>query len=265
MINHGNNLTERVVVELRKLGWKALISPYYVDTGRDLPRELDIICEKIIPLPWFFGEEYVYVLLRLIIECKNLTNDIYLWLDGKDKINSEKLIQKTYGIRDTFGSNVYTKELHYGEENKVIKMFCGETEGKQSKDTENEPIFKAVNQVLNSLIFFRDRKDLGLWTEKELAATIKGGIVSFPMVIYKTDSNIFCKNIGDQNWSTYDVDYLQLETRYAFEQKIPTGGLLRSEYFLVDLLPEEKITKFVGYIEKCIESQLKILKFPGSL
>jgi hypothetical protein len=61
---NGNNFHLDVVDELRELGWKVLISPYYTDPAKKIPREIDIIAEKEFPVPTPDGYRNGYIVIR---------------------------------------------------------------------------------------------------------------------------------------------------------------------------------------------------------
>lgn len=142
----GNSFHCKVVNRLKALGWHTLISPYYMDSSTNKPREIDLVAEKAIPYVGDFGRLRGTINFKLYIECKYIPNKVVFWFDKKDrKSTGEWLVTKT-SLRE---NNAYTEAHRYLAANEcVAKLFAGET----GRDQENEVMYKALNQCLNALV-----------------------------------------------------------------------------------------------------------------
>src|SRR3989337_1672444 len=80
----GNNFHCKVTNYLKEQGWQTLVSPYYMDTATNKPREIDLIVEKHWVHRDSFEREYRAVTFKLFIECKYVAQPTVFWFSGKD-------------------------------------------------------------------------------------------------------------------------------------------------------------------------------------
>lgn len=233
----GNSFHFRVVELLRSKGWKVLISPYYTDNMSDKPREIDIIAEKLIPIisPW--GSNCGNILIRLFVECKYITNPSVFWFD---KVDEPKLAEKLFHDEQLEGDvsyqaiKVFRPNHHYLKTDEVAKLFSA-----SNNATEQDIIYKAVNQCLNSLIYYRnkcrDNRSI-LFTGERIDHTL-----NFPVVACNSFSNFY--NANDK--SKINNDFL-LEINYAYRS---FDGQGHEEYFVVDVVDSGGIEKWLIEVE----------------
>ena len=81
----GNSFHCRVATAIRQSGWTVSLSAYYVDAATDKAREIDIIAERLYPMPTRnMNQPPRALIVRLYIECKYTTQDTVFWFDQMD-------------------------------------------------------------------------------------------------------------------------------------------------------------------------------------
>ena len=147
----GNTFHYKVVKYLRDNGWSVLVSPYYPDNATDVSREIDIIAERSqtieVEAESFGSSKNEIINIRLYIECKYINANTVFWFDNKDAQNAWKLAQSQIGFQED--SPIYKKH-HYITKKRVAKLF----ETDKSSRLDQEPIYKAINQVLSSMAYY---------------------------------------------------------------------------------------------------------------
>lgn len=142
----GNNFHCRVTNYLRDNGWHTLVSPYYMDSSLNKPREIDLIAEKEFKYSDRLEQKHGSINIRLFIECKYIPYKIVFWFDDKDMESAKKWVTSNSSLPE---NNIYTDKHHYLATNSTVaKLFRGKTKRSQ----ENEAIYKALNQCLNSMV-----------------------------------------------------------------------------------------------------------------
>ena len=131
------------------------LSPYYSDNFTDKPREIDIIAERKFDVNDFISDWLGTLNIRLFIECKYIAVDTVFWFDNKDKDRATERIMVDTGMEHP-SHNINIQELHYFTDVPVAKLFSSE----KSRGEDNELIYKAINQNLNALVYYRNRGDL---------------------------------------------------------------------------------------------------------
>ena len=216
----GNNFHSNVIKFLREKEWNVLISPYYNDNATDKAREIDIIAEKVFDVKGSFGKIKGWLNVRFIIVCKYINTETVFWFDAKDKKKAEEMV-----IRETLleKDNIYTQKHHYISDERVAKLFTSE----KSKDLINEPIYKAINQSLNAMIYFRYEPPMQRQNMRILRT------VCYPIIILNDFKKIFSVNIGESSYSGITDKHFQLEINYAY---LDSNKHNINEYFLIDVI-----------------------------
>ncbi len=234
----GNEFHFEVAGFLRGLGWTVVVSPYYVDGLSDKPREIDIIATKYIPgsSDIMYGRNPVEV--RLFIECKYVAGITAFWFDSIDaNARASKLVEE-YGLgshaptgkdRDPYMRNLLTYN-HYLKNDSVAKLTA------TSKNPEQDFIYKALNQCLNSMLYFRKNVIPGS-VQKAQAY----GSLNIPIIVCESFNKFYSANTR-----TKLSEGFLLEVNYA-HKSISTN----QEYFLVDILAFNKnsLTQFLQGLE----------------
>ena len=150
----GNSFHCKVLRCLREKGWTVLISPYYNDNISSKPREIDLIAEKAFEAKDNLGRFFGTINVKLFIECKYISQKTVFWFHDRDFQKAEDLVTQTTPLRK---DNIYTKKHHYlTEPSGVAKLFSDE----RKKSAENEIFYKALNQSLNAMVYYRDKESI---------------------------------------------------------------------------------------------------------
>lgn len=146
----GNSFHSRVARWLQDNEWHVLIGPYYMDQTQNKAREIDLIAERVVPIRDFANRWIGDVVIRMYIECKFISSHSVFWFTQKDKSSAEKLVCRSGNFRT---NNTYTNEHHYLSTcDTVAKVFAT-----AEKSQEQEPFYKALNQVLNAYVSMQSR------------------------------------------------------------------------------------------------------------
>lgn len=231
----GNGFHTRVVKLLREQKWTVLVSPYYSDNFTDKPREVDIIAEKKFPV-YDFSTWLGTINVHLFIECKYINKDTIFWLDEKEKSRAIERVTADTGLEHLNSTN-----HHYISDLPVAKLFSSD----KSRGDDYEPINKAINQNLNSLIYYRNRKNLFPDDPRTRNEMLKE--VSYPLIVVNSFNNFYQTNMADDTGKHELItEPFQLEVNYAYIDG-DKGG--RNEYFLIDVVSIDKLTAFLAMIE----------------
>ncbi|MCC8995692.1 MAG: hypothetical protein LM517_01235 [Nitrosomonas sp.] len=226
----GNSFHSQVAQWLKENGWHVLISPYYMDQSQNKAREIDLIAERSIPIN---GEFYPWigdVVIRMYIECKYVSSHSVFWFTEKDKDSAVKLVCRSGGFRET---NDFTFQHHYlSTSDAVAKLFATDT-----KSQEQDPFYKALNQVLNAFISMQTRPPI-ISAHYDQSKRIR---LDYPVVIcsdfdilFRTD---FLRDSGPEKIS----ENFQLEVQYAYTDK---SNNPRDDYFLIDFVEYDQLKEF---------------------
>ena len=234
----GNSFHSKVVSFLKEKGWSIMISPYYNDSISDKPREIDLLAEKAFPIKHPFGDHRGTILVRLFIECKYVPQATVFWFHDKDAPRARNLVLTTTPMRD---NNTFTDKHHYLCTNPLVaKLFTSETK----RGTENEIIYKALNQSLNAMVFFRRNKST-------IAAPQRGGAdnhltINCPVILCNSFSRFYRVNMdADAPPVHIDGNFL-LEVNYAY---VDANQASKQEYFLIDVVEFSRFDEFL----KCLQ------------
>lgn len=230
----GNNFHSNVIRFLRDKEWDVLISPYYNDNVSDKAREIDIIAEKVFEVKdSYWGKHKGWFNIRFIIECKYINAETVFWFDAKDKKRAEEMVVRETPLEK---NNIYTQKHHYIQDERVAKLFSSE----KSKDLSNEPIYKAINQSLNAMVYFRHETPLQQQGRKILET------VCYPIIVLNDFGKIYSVNIGESSYSNIADKFFQLEINYAY---LDTNKQNMNEYFLIDVVDFSHLDDFLTEIQ----------------
>ncbi|MBC8552899.1 MAG: hypothetical protein H8D23_25015 [Candidatus Brocadiales bacterium] len=234
----GNSFHCTVLDFLIKEGWTVLISPYYNDNVSGKPREIDLIAEKSFVSKSMFGKGCT-VNIKLFVECKYVSQNVVFWFHDKDVVKAENLVVETMFLPK---DNINTKKHHYLSNNdNVAKLFA---DGKKS-NVENEIFYKALNQSLNAMIYYRDSESI-----IPTNASYSGKTVNLPVIICNNFSNLYRVDIGLSKEPTKINDNFLLEVNYAY---LESSGEHADEYFLIDIVDYKKLKSFLEMLQQEVD------------
>ena len=240
----GNNFHSNVIKFLREKEWNVLISPYYNDNASDKAREIDIIAEKAFEVKdSLFGRTKGWLNVRFIIECKYINSETVFWFDAKDKKKAEEMLIRNTPLKK---DNMYTQEHHYMTDDSVAKLFSSE----KSKDLSNEPIYKAINQSLNAMIYFRHEPPI----QRKHSPMLR--TVCYPVIILNAFGKVFSVNIGESSYSNIKDKFFQLEVNYAY---LDSSKKNMKEYFLIDVVNFSYLDDFLNEIQTKDVEAMKVM------
>lgn len=242
--NSGNNFHCKVIRYLKEKDWNILISPYYSDNVSDKPREIDLIAEKAFNVTDRWNKWIGSVNIKLFIECKYIPQKIVFWFHKKNRMKAEELVINHTPLRK---DNSYTKKHHYlDDENKyVAKLFASDTK----KKTENEIVYKAINQSLNAMVYYRNSSTL-IPTSPDGWANIMS-TVNYPVIVCNSFSNLYRVDIDTNNKPANVKDNFQLEVNYAYLDLSKTPV---TEYFLIDIVGFDRIDSLLTALEQDVSA-----------
>ena len=232
----GNNFHSKVVQFLRGKEWLVLVSPYYVDPSTDKAREIDLIAEKLFVSMDRIGRENGYIRMRLHVECKYINQMTVFWFDNQDDRETRRSIEsKTLFKRN----NTFINQHHYLQHNqRVAKLFTTE----KSKDTESEPMFRAINQTLNGLVN-SDQAHLRTVDHLTCHKTIE-----YPVIVCSSFDSFFRKDLGSEDDEVSQIrgNFL-MEVNYAYTMKHTDRTF--SDYFLIDVVEFNQLNRFLEALQ----------------
>ena len=171
---------------MREKNWTVLISPYYNDNITDKPREIDIIAEKEFDVMEPLFRKYLGTLLvRLFIECKYIHKEIAFWFDNKDEESAIKRIMKDTSLKHP-DENVFIKEHHYYTSKEVAKLSASDSD----KSPDKEIIYKALNQSLNAMVYYKSSPSAILAKRSGRALRI----VNYPLILCNSFDKLYRVN-----------------------------------------------------------------------
>ncbi|MFH0829391.1 MAG: hypothetical protein V1907_04425 [Candidatus Kerfeldbacteria bacterium] len=235
--NSGNSFHYKVVRYFRDNGWSVLVSPYYSDNITNKPREIDIIAEKKFEYHTFPNTYVGEICIRLFIECKKISLNTLFWFDGLNEEKTIGRIAEDLEITSTHDSDFHTKH-HYYLQKQVAKLF----ESENKREPDNEIIYKAINQSLNSLIYFRN-------TDSILPENEQSNIIftlNYPVIVCDGYQKCF-KVDTDKTEIEQITDVFQAEINYAF---IDVDNNKKNEFFIVDIVSFEKLKQYLDALNE---------------
>jgi hypothetical protein len=235
----GNSFHAKVARWLTENGWHVVVSPYYMDQTQSKAREIDLVAEKLWPVHDCFDRKAGDVVVRLFIECKFIATDAVFWFTQKDHEAALALVC----AREPFqANNSYTEKHHYlSQSPQVAKLFCSST----TKAAENEPFYKALNQVLNAMVSMRSQP-ISLKSVRKSPHSPKG-IMDLPVVICSSFEKLYSVGFYSEPEPKQIEKNFQLEVRYAYMDR---QAQHRDDYFLLDFVAFEKLEEFMKGIDE---------------
>ena len=233
----GNTFHCKVLKYLQDKGWTVLISPYYNDNVSNKPREIDLIAEKAFEVKDSWTSKFSGTInVKLFVECKYISQKTVFWFHDKDKQKAEELVTQTTSLQ---ADNVYTADHHYlGKMDRVAKLFSDE----RKKSTESEIFYKALNQSLNAMVYYRNRELIFKFPKGRESRIIK--TVNYPVIVCNSFENLYRVEIDTHDNPSNITENFQLEVNYAY---VASNGSNINEYFLIDIL---NFDLFDGFLEQ---------------
>jgi hypothetical protein len=235
----GNTFHCKVLKDLQKKGWKVLISPYYNDNVSSKPREIDLIAEKAFDVKDGCGTFLGTVNVKLFIECKYIPQKTVFWFHGKDKPKATELVNQM--IPRGKGHPSIMKHHYLAGVDSVAKLFADE----RKKSAENEIFYKALNQSLNAMVYYRNKESI-----IKLPPGRNGYVRetdNYPIIVCNSFDNLYRVEINTGTVPSKITDNFQLEVNYAY---MTSNGNNINEYFLIDILNFDLPERFDSFLEK---------------
>jgi hypothetical protein len=196
-----------------------------------------LIAEKLWPVGTTFGRPIDDVAVRLFIECKFVPSYSVFWFAEKDQDSAVELVCANGHFQ---ADNTMTKKHHYlAQSPKVAKLFATSA----SRAMENEPFYKALNQVLNAKVSMSGRP-LSVPALKRSQRSPSAPI-EFPVVVCNSFDKVFSVDFYSESQAEAIKDNFQLKVRYAY---IDRSNNQRDDYFLLDFVEFSKLEKFAEAI-----------------
>lgn len=244
----GNSFHCSVLKCLQDKGWAVLISPYYNDNASNKPREIDLIAEKAFESNDRFERHTGTVNVKLFIECKYIHQLTVFWFHHKDMQKAEEHVIQTASLRK---DNSYTAKHHYlSNVDRVAKLFADE----RSKSAENEIFYKALNQSLNAMVYYRNRESIIKHPNGRSSQVVK--TLNFPVIMCNSFENLHRVDIDLEKEPSRILENFQLEVNYAY---MTSNGSNMNEYFLIDIVDFSLLDDFLKNIETDARTVLYIL------
>lgn len=236
----GNAFHGKVTASLKEKGWHVLISPYYMDTAADKPREIDLIVEKSWPVVDGFDRPSSTVNLKLFIECKYVPAKTVFWFSDKDMQSTKEWISVHTPLPP---HNTYTEKHHYVSSSPQVAKLFSSNRGNVS--FESEPIYKGLNQCLNAMVSLRRKGTI-------IPERVRGRrpidyTIELPVILCDSFRNFYRVEIDDSRSPVKIDDCFQLEVNYAYAD---TSRTHRNEYFLIDVVDFNSLDKFLSLLDE---------------
>ena len=238
-------VNQTVLNYLKQKEWTVLVSPCYSDNFPGKPREIDLIAEKAITVNNPFSPLLGVVRVKLFIECKYIPQQVVFWFHDKDINKATELVLKETQLSK---GDVFNQKHHYLSEHneRVAKLFASNDD----KRLENDPIYKALNQSLNAMVYYRDRSSIlpPLPKGRNILASVE-----YPVIICNSFKNFYKVDIESTEKPKKITDNFQLEINYAYMNVTKKP---KDEYFLIDVLDYKKIDSFLQALDRTAEDSI---------
>jgi hypothetical protein len=243
----GNTFHARVARWLRDKEWHIVVSPYYMDQTQNKAREIDLIAEKLWPIPDPFGMSDGYVAVRLFVECKFVPSHSVFWFAEKSRSEALALVCSSGRFQE---NNIYTDKHHYlAQSQRVAKLFA--TSGGRAQ--EAEPFYKALNQSLNAMVAMRGMP-FSVPAPKGQPHDVRS-VLEFPVVVCSSFDNIFAVDFYADTAPEPIAQNFQLEVRYAY---VDQRSRMRDEYFLLDFVEFKQLDQYAEWIDEDVNSAIDL-------
>lgn len=186
--------------------------------------------------------------MRLFVECKYVPSTTVFWFGDRDNAAATEWLIRNTPLRE---DNIYKNEHHYLKYiPRVAKLFAS----KNQPSTENEAIFRALNQTLNGLVALRRRSSILPTPRRGEIPTL--ATITLPLIVCNDFSQFFRVDMeAPKEPERISAGFL-LETNYAYTDQ---NGSVRDEYFLLDIVAMDQLFKFFEVIEEDKDAVFRIL------
>lgn len=234
----GNNFHAKVARWMQADGWHVSVSPYYMDQSQNKAREIDLVAEKFWPVSGRRqGQSVGDVAVRLFIECKFIPSYSVFSFTDKNIEAATRLVCSTGLFSKT---NFYTKKHHYlAQSQRVAKLFATSS----GRNSENDPYYRALNQVLNAMISMRGGQ-VTVPAMRNRGAAPRARL-EFPVVVCCSFGQMYSVDFYADSEPIKLTENFQLEIQYAY---LDRDGAQRDEHLLLDFVEFEQLAAFVAAI-----------------
>ncbi len=244
----GNSFHCRVTNYLQKQEWHTLVSPYYMDSATNKPREIDLIAEKSWLYDNRFEKKYGTINIKLFIECKYIPQTNVFWFSDKDMVSTREWVLSNTPLCER---NTFTDQHHYISTNpKVAKLFAS----KNKPNIENEVIYKALNQSLNAMVYLRHGGSVIPEVpnrNNNILATVE-----IPVILCNSFEKFHRVDMEDSSNPQVINENFQLEVNYAYMDQHRNH---QNEYFLIDIVNFNKMGEFLSLMESDKDAIFQII------
>jgi hypothetical protein len=170
-----------------------------------------------------------------------------LWCDKKDKNRAIRRIIQDTPLKHP-NENGLIEQHHYLINTNVAKLFSS----KPDKPSDVELIYKAINQSLNAMVYYKHAPSILPDNQNEAGQILR--MINYPIILFNNFDLIYKVDDTTKNgYSKIDGSF-QLEVNYAYLDKNKNS---QSEYFLIDVIEFNKLDEFLKTLE---ETDIKIIK-----
>ena len=238
----GNSFHAEVAREMNNKGWRVMVSPYYLDQTLGKAREIDLVVERVWPIS-NQTDRYGGIAVRLFIECKYVPSYSVFWFSDKDKSSAEDLICYKSPFRK---NNIFLEDHHYlAASPRVAKVFASNN----NKQAENEPFYKALNQVLHGMVSLQS-KTVSAPKPQNSSLVIKHTL-DFPVIMCNSFDLLYQTDFDRSSDPIKIEENFQLEVQYAYVKK---SGQQMDQYFLLDFVDFGQLDKFLSGIDADVKA-----------
>jgi hypothetical protein len=212
---------------------------------------MDLIAEKLWRVSDCSKGTTGHVAVRLFIECKYLQTHSVIWVAEKDQHQAEKLVGRFLPLK----SQEYRKH-HYLCDDPVAKLFAsGKPDRARNDGSELDPLYRAVNQVLNGMVSLRGRPV----THPDVArfGPIKK-FFDYPVIICSSFDKMFAVEFYNDAVVRRVEQNFQLEIEYAYSA---SNGATLSDYFLLDFVSENRLCQFQQAVDDDVKAAERALRW----
>lgn len=233
----GHPVSLKISNILNKNGWFVKNAPRFKLDNDERYREIDVIAVRKSS---FFGD----CCDNLIIECKKQTANWVFFRQNKENtniltLNPNHLESSKLSIYDWIEKNGYFKKSHYYNKKICSYYFVAFVSSKNNK--ESRTIDHAVDQVLNSLIFYMRQKD-----------STKQSNMFYPIIVF--EGRLF-EAWYDPKLQVQETNHISLffEAEMDKPDVIPAHGLNKiaswfsSKPFIIDVVRLDYFEEFLKY------------------
>lgn len=234
----GNSFHCRVARYFADKDWHIQLSPYYMDSSMNKAREIDLVAEKA----WLIRDGYHSnpgtLNVKLFIECKYIPQVNLFWFDDKDAGSAKQWLYQNSSFRQ--GNNLVNEHHYLSTNPQVAKLFASENK----PAVENEVIYKAINQSLNSMVYLRNRESIISPAQAPNPNVFE--TLEMPVIVCNSFENFYFTNVIGEDEPARLTENFQLEVNYAYVDQDQNS---KNEYFLIDVIEFDQLNNFSGLIE----------------